>query len=380
MRSGRFDRLLGGLSARERATMILRQLKETGKVDEEVRRSMPKDQFEEYNHYITLVTKLNDHAKKWLDLIQLVVDPLRYILAYHGALALWGVDTALTWDYIRSYTREPIHADSHAALAKESRTKELSLDQMARELALRRDISIDGRSLSADESDIFAESKKGRRGIGKAKKELLDLVKAGTLSGRRQGRDVFVTAGAFYDWLGEGTPFQPDWGTGFEVFPQTELVGLLIATAARRRLRRFLEAAPRMRFRSASTRELRGPFESELDFDEVAAELEGDFVARFTTCWPEMRCLEAVLEEVQMVLGGEDPALPDVRERLDDLRAYMTRMQAGARDMKSLQLVEPTEEKLNILRTVIGLRQERRPPAKEGPVEADGEGRNTNDD
>lgn len=66
----RLNRLMPTLTARERATLILRSLRENTSEDPLLRRTMPNDQAREFNHYIDLMNACNMYLPLYITMVE----------------------------------------------------------------------------------------------------------------------------------------------------------------------------------------------------------------------------------------------------------------------------------------------------------------------
>src|SRR5262249_27711284 len=88
----RLTRLMPGLSANERATLILRARKERGEEDPAWRLSMPPEQFREFNRLIHLMNACGDQLSAMLLLIEQIISTLEAKLMWAASLALLSED------------------------------------------------------------------------------------------------------------------------------------------------------------------------------------------------------------------------------------------------------------------------------------------------
>ena len=67
---GRMDRLMLALSARERAVLVLRSLQQSTPEDPAVRRTMPRTQAAQFNHYTYLMNACNIYLPLYITVVE----------------------------------------------------------------------------------------------------------------------------------------------------------------------------------------------------------------------------------------------------------------------------------------------------------------------
>lgn len=86
----RLDRLYPALTARERGILVLRAWKEGREEDPQIRRTMPQEQIEEFNHHINLLTYVNRELTAYAVLVRQLIAGLRLRFAWLLSLGLLG--------------------------------------------------------------------------------------------------------------------------------------------------------------------------------------------------------------------------------------------------------------------------------------------------
>ena len=69
--------------------------------------------------------------------------------------------------------------------------------------------------------------------------------------------------------------------------------------------------------------------------------------------WRELRAIEICVQEVAEEFGGEDPLQPDTRAMIDDCLRSCTRIRDDVKPYAEIELAEPTEEDVALVRLVI---------------------------
>ena len=101
----RLDRLMPTLTAKERAMLVLRSLKDGTPEDPKWRRAMPTSQYAEFNRYIGLMNACNVQVGALIMLVGQLVDKLELRLAWFTSLVVWGSYAEDLEDYIDRYTK-----------------------------------------------------------------------------------------------------------------------------------------------------------------------------------------------------------------------------------------------------------------------------------
>ena len=170
-----------------------------------------------------------------------------------------------------------------------------------------------------------------------------------------------MQAGSFYDWLEEEAPVWPESAFAFEVLPDDEA-----EEVARRRRERdgalkaqrhgpslpvmHMEGWPEMLRAAAEVRDQ--PEENTMDglLELHKAILREGIEKR----WRELQAAKAVIDEVAEEFDGEDPALPRVRQMLEDIDERLRGVHKGLLDyMERFELPEPGDEALAEVRELM---------------------------
>jgi hypothetical protein len=195
-------------------------------------------------------------------------------------------------------------------------------------------------------------------------RELARLVAEGALPGQGRGKRLKVQAGAFYDRLGEPVPVYPEWTHEFDVMPDG-------AADLAERKGRWLLVRDAYRFGPtkpvvALPADLAARLEEEEDtpaslVNETVAVLKDRLRECVTELWRELRAVELVVDEVGEEFG-EDAALPELREMLDDTHDRLEKLHREAeRFTGPFQLSEPDGEGVARTRRLCYRSEEPRP-------------------
>jgi hypothetical protein len=349
----RLDRLYPALTAKERALLVLRAWKADQEEDVAVRRTMPADQGRDFNHYIHLMNAANLDAGKYIAVLNLMSDQLGSKSAWLASLQMWGIRIWDVWIYIALYTNEPITESEHKRLVDDARAEMVPLADLAETLVERYDGWTEAdMEPGGDDDEPVVKDKAWNRVLAEKKRELTRLVGEGVLAGKRRGGGLLISNGSFYDWLGEPVPLCPDWGKGYDVFPDDRAEQAKSLKRARLNAWEAVSKSPASpileRLEEAVGRSVT---ERQERWDEAMAALRERLREGVPWCWQELRAVETVLDEVAQEFDGEDPLVPPVRNVLDKAHQELADMPQflGALHVE-VELPEPDEERVDALR------------------------------
>ncbi|MBI5284195.1 MAG: hypothetical protein HY874_03790 [Chloroflexi bacterium] len=82
------------------------------------------------------------------------------------------------------------------------------------------------------------------RACSEIEQELIELFRGGTLKGEDRDAGVHISAGSFYDWLGEPMPVWSKSGCAYEIFPDSQAEEAASKQRARRSVEALITTAP----------------------------------------------------------------------------------------------------------------------------------------
>jgi hypothetical protein len=350
----RLDRLYPALTAKDRALLVLRAWKADQEEDVAVRLTMPQSQAHEFNHYIHLMNAANRDLGMYIAALKGIGNELGLKSAWLASLQMWGIRVWDVWVYIAVHTNEPITESEHRRLVEEARAEMVPLADLAETLVEHYDGWTEADVEPGEEDDEqVVKAKAWNRVLAEKKRELARLVQEGALAAKRKGRGLLINSGSFYDWLGQPVPLCPEWGKGYDVFPDDQAGEVASMKKARLRAQEAIAASPASpileRLEEAVGRTVT---ERQERWDEATAALREQLREGVPWCWREVRAVETVLHEVAAEFDGEDPLLPTVREILDKTREDLAGLQHPLLDFvdAEAELPEPDEERVEFLR------------------------------
>jgi len=320
------------LSARERAVSALQSLKAGEEEDPMLRRKMPPEQIGDFNRYILLLQGVNLGLGLLVMRHPLVVQVIRQRLAILALTELWKLRAEASFGYVALHSREPITEGAYRELKEEATRESLPLDAVAEIL------TEEHRGWAPEDlEDGMATDVAWERVYGEKRRELEELVKKGKLEAEETEDGFLINAGSFYGWKGEPVPVIPELGMEYEIRPDDEAESV---EERRNRMRRVWE------FRRQMWR---------LWNDTVGHERSEGLVERIRddiqVLCQEVRAVKSLLEEVAEDFSGEDPALPELREIVDDTGSQLERLRPLAEIYAGpFELPEPSEELVDELR------------------------------
>ncbi len=340
----RINRIYAGLSAKERAIHILHVLKGEAEEDPHVRSTMPESQVVPFNRYIDLIRAANDvhPAIIWL---AGRVDTLGALLGWLCTFYLWSA-RALELDlHLWKLWKEPIAEAEYAALIERRRNEYAPVSELAELLA-------DRCSVGATPPDTDAS---WANEVAVRRRQLNDLVEGGVLPSRGKGSRLSINVGAFHDHLGEPTPFHPDWGSGFDVLPDSDTERIRLRREDGNRLRALVSQAPSIAFTP-----LEAPDQAHLRDnptpDRIAAILAHRIKDGISSCWRQLQAIEAVVSEIAAKFDGEDPLVPAQRQAFSGAIEALIELRTGAtKFVGDFDLGEPDEELIAQIRDSLEL-------------------------
>ena len=358
-KGGRLNKLYPGLTAKERAILVLRALKEDREEDPGWRWTMPSEQVADFNRYIDL-TRGTSYLSLYIALLEQQVDKLSVRFAWLATLGLWAIDAWTLATYICFQTKEPITESRHRKLVDKARSQMDPAREVAEVLVERfqgwSDVDLEP-AADGDDEPVVTE-KAWERVLREKEGEIVRLVEEGVLEGRRKARRLLVNTGAFYDWLGAPVPVFPEWGVALDVCTDQQAKEVERLRKERQRAHEALKQAPSDPV-FHSLRQKSGRFEKALgetssSGDEIAAALATTLQEGTQHHWRELRAIELVLEEMATEFDGEDLLDPRLRGILDNIREGLEGLHEDVeRYVGRFDLPEPDEEMVDLMRRIV---------------------------
>jgi hypothetical protein len=355
---GRLNKVYPGLTAKERALLVLRAWKEGGEEDSLVRRTMPPYQGAEFNRYIDLMTGVNE-LRPYVLALGTLADQLGLRFTLLRTLDLWAMHAWEMAAYLWFDTKEPITQSEYERRVEAARAEMAPVGDLAEILVERHEGWSDEDLVPAEDGGEPMISDAAWEKVLKDKKmQLAHLVCERALAGRRRGRRVMVNVGSFYDWIGESVPVFADWGLEFEVRPDVEAGEVERLREGRRRAREALIHGPceyvLHLLRKRGTCDEQIPKVEGCWGDEIAKALSARIREDTRVRWQELLAAERVIEEAAAEFDGEDPALPNVRRALQQARCRLEELVAEIQErLGPVDLEEGAEEMLAGLRAAM---------------------------
>lgn len=338
------NRIFQSVTARERATLILRAWKNKIPEDPLWRQAMPPDQREEFNRLISLMNVANGQLSHLITFIALEVDKLEMKVMLWYCLRLWDLHISQL-DFAASNVATEVVTESELAARQATRVEEyVPVDEVARTLALeRRDWGAEDLYVPQCANDAVIKPEVWEVLCERAEADLRGAVKSGELVSKGGGKSLRIRRDSFEAWFQQPMEEYPDWAAYFRVVPDAELEKARSARRSLATLRNLLDSTP-LEEHSPEAHTLA----------ETIEVLEQSATTSLRVRWQEIRAAEILVGEVAANFAGEDPLKPFNRARLDEARKKLEWLSPQLHVyLKDLTLEEPSPEDVDALRTVI---------------------------
>ena len=333
---GRLKKVYEALGARERALLVLQAFKEGEREDPDIRATMPWEQAQAFNEYISLMNAVNCGLGTFLAYLDALIDQLSLRLGWLQTIDLCSLTVFTLAGYIAMYTKEPITESDYAKAEQKERQEMLPPAELA-ELLVERELG----------EDAPEDGPEGEAALKRKTEEIEQLVEKGVLVGKRKGRRVLVNNGSFCDWLGEPVPVFPDWCRAYEVFPDSEAKKVRFLRDEHSLVRQTLAErlhVPRLDL----------PFTQAQEPDPLSGALLETLRNGIVRRHCELRAAEIVIGEVGEKFGIDDPLVPLNRRTLDTAKEKLEDIRKGLeRYTGEIELREADEEDVGMMRKLL---------------------------
>jgi hypothetical protein len=185
----RLSKLMPALSARERATLILRSWKAKEREDPSLRATLPPSQLDEFNRLIGLMNGCNLYLGAAIMLMKLQVEKQEMRLVWLLSLRLWQLNLAELDYAAATLVREPITASEHARLLHHESQEFAPVAELAQLLAEEQRAWTDADLHEVPWlGELLVSQEAWSRLCAEAEKQLREAVKAGELEAHGRAR------------------------------------------------------------------------------------------------------------------------------------------------------------------------------------------------
>ena len=339
---GRLNRLNERLTAKERAKLVLRSLKEDEDEDPWVRRMMPASQINEFNRLITLMNGVNIRLGALVAILHQSLLVVSQRLGWLCTLVLFEASVDGMEQYLRAHVKRPLTESEYAEHKRRAENELIPVEALAEEEA---DENEDWRPEdieSGDDGEEFVSEAAWDRVKKERMKALRRLVKEGALEGRRTRKGLSIRAGSYYGRRGVEVPVYLDGHREIEVIPDSR----------REEVQRWRRSLERLRKSMRPFSEGGPPASEDGDGRERLRDVLGEKIkSEIEHLSLNLGALEPVIEEVAEEFDGDDPCRPAIRELLEDTRAGLKRqLDLACQLMGPIALPEPGEETIEAMR------------------------------
>jgi hypothetical protein len=309
----RLDRLTSALSAKERALLVLRSMKERTPEDPLWRQTMPNDQVREFNRLIELMTIANREFAFLIAMIEKELEKLDLYSSWLYTLHLWRLNLADINFTASLVAREAITRSVHEKLVETARDEYILASQLAVILAEEK------RSWSDDDveevgwtRELVVKPQSWKRLQAEAEQQIRDAVEAGTLEARGAGKKLAVKRASFDAWLGRPVTVYPRWAGAYEVLADDREIHVQADQHTLEHLRQAIEETPI-------------PLdllerEQGSNLDALISAMQTNLQRMLEFRWSELVATERVVERIAAEFDSEDPLKPHSRAGLDKAR------------------------------------------------------------
>jgi hypothetical protein len=215
----RLERLLEGLTARERVVLIQTAVYEGSEPEQQIWDTAPSEQSSEIRRLGELACQAHLVLTTHIAALHFVVEALelRWLL----------LTTQLGWAFDRSSLLLDASFVAHVPITNteyEAKRAEIAADVLTVN--------------DAAEFMLLLEEDDSKAAIRRAEKQVRAAIKNGELKAERQGRGYQMSYAAYCDWRGETVEPFPDWGRAYDVVPDDAVY--------------FVESAERLRLATES--------------------------------------------------------------------------------------------------------------------------------
>ncbi len=332
----RLTKVYEKLNATERSLLVLQAWKEGKQEDPRIRSTMPWEQGEAFNEYISLMNAVNCGLGTFLAYLDALIDQLNLRLGWLQTIDLCSMTVFALEGYIATYTKEPITESDYAKAEQKEREAMLPPVELA-ELLAERELA----------EDAPVEGPEWDNALRRKTEEIEQLVEKGVLVGKRKGKRVLVNNGSFCDWLGEAVPVFPDWCHTYEVFPDSEAEKVHFLRDEYSLVRQTLAErlhVPRLDL----------PFTQAQEPDRLSGALLETLRNGIARRHSELRAAEIVIGEVAEKFGIDDPLVSINRRTLDTAKEKLEEVRQGLqRYAGEIELPEADEDDVDMMRKLL---------------------------
>jgi hypothetical protein len=350
----RLDRLLPALSAKERAILMLRDFKAGKPQDRQLLNTAPDGQTFALNRLISLQNAANGDLAYLILIIRERVrqDDLRLgwlRWARICALEMWGVRAQFNIS-----AREAITESEYRRHQQEDATELLPIEECATLLTEEHEAWDDADCETDEDGERSPTDDAWYRMRDEKMAELRELVAAGTLAGKGNGKRMKIACGSFYGWLGRPVPVVPEFGIDFDVRPDDRAAEVAWARRDHEFIKSLLD-------RGACKLELPLDMESPLIVEapkrfgvELARVLAVAIRAGVRENWQELRAIEEQVEAITEEFDGEDVLRLRVRGHLDETKAMLIDLHEQLEEYTGpFELPDPDEDIRAIVQKIV---------------------------
>jgi hypothetical protein len=372
-RRGRLDKLLPGLTARERTAAVLRAVREGRQADRSILRATRPEQVGDMLRYLSTVDSLGFDLGLYLAYVGQRIEQLHLRLEALRDLHVCALVATNLAEYIWACTGEPITQSGYDERLQEAREALIPVAHLAQRLA-EQDLSPDADQEAGDSTD---GENAWQRLLDEKEKAIRQLVRDGVLAGKGEGRHLLVTAGSFDEWTGKPSRPLAEWACTFDIFPDEQAGKVEALRLFRQHAREVLSFAPLdlvLGSPALRARRLRRKTETPIaGLDDIIDGLLAALLAGVEDRHRDLRAVELAVEDVAREFDVDDPLPPPIRSLLETSTASLDEACRGLEHyIGKTRLPEPDDSDVEEVRRLLRHAEEAhsggavRSPAPEG--------------
>ena len=337
----RLNRLAPVLTAQERAILVLESWKDGKSEDPSWRRSMPPDQAHAFNRYIELMNQANRVLGHVIAALAMQTEKLEQREAWLIDLTLWQEHIDDIRRAVRLSVKEPITESEYRAAVEAARDEWVPVQELAAFLAGERDYPDDDYEEGEEGWGPVIKDEVWDGAVAEEEKRLRALVAEGQLPSRGKGKAMKLQHRALQHFGRDVGAVSEDYFT-YRVVPDNQAEEVEAERKALQGLQKVLDSKQYLGQDDDAQPSL--PERIQQALRETTAYL-------LISIWVQLRCVEALVNEIGEAFNGIDPLKPAFREKLDGTREKLQAIREHLSFLRmECELREPLEEELTEMR------------------------------
>jgi len=339
----RLSRLAPALTAQERAILILEAWKAGRPEDPAWRHTMPSEQLKAFNRYIELMNQANRVLGHLITALYHQARELELREAWLIDLTLWLEHIDDIGRAVRLSVKEPITESEYNAAVEAARDEWVPVEDLAAFLAGQRDdySEDDYEEEEEDGWGLVLRDEVWDKAVAEEEKRLRALAAAGKVASRGKGKALKLQHRALQHFGHDVGAVSEDYLT-YRVVPDNQAEEVEAERKALQGLQKVLDS-----------KQYLGQDDDEQPSlpERIRQALRETTAYLLISIWVQLRCVEALVNEIGEAFNGIDPLKPAFREKLDGTREKLQAIREHLSFLRmECELREPLEEELTEMR------------------------------